>query len=133
MPMQFPGGPPPPVMGPEFGMEGVDPNTAPLPDHVLNPQPDFDERTVLEKIMAASELAKQGMMQEAKQLYDGAMMQAQQLKQQPMVQEGIGMMQQVPGMAEGAMQQVPGMAEDAMQRGAGMAEDAYGAVQGLFK
>ena len=102
------------------------------PEMQQAPQQSTDP-SVLRDIMAAGELAKQGMMQEAKQLYDQAMLKARQLKQQPMVQEGIGMMQQVPGMAEDAMNRGAGMAEDAMNRGAGMAEDAYGAVKGLFK
>ena len=66
-------------------------------------------------MLAAGELAAQGMTEEAKQLYQRAMWRAQRMTEKPMVQEGL----------QGA--------EDLAQRGAGMAEDAYGAVTGMFK
>lgn len=174
-------------------MNMMPPGEPPLPDHVLNPQPDFNERafgrdnllqllsrvgqmpgqamdamggmaapyqdvamggmdpsgtygmggaqdfqpapnppmdpSVLEDIMAAGELAAQGMVEEAKQLYERAMWRVQRQMEKPRPQalmEGI----------EQGMEQGGGlgtMAGEAMNRGAGMAEDAYGAVKGLFK
>ena len=82
-----------------YGMGGLDQGS----DFQPAPQAPTDP-SMLEEIMAAGELAKRGMMQEAKQLYDQAMWRAQRTVEKPMVQDGIG-----------------------------MAEDAYGAVTDLFK